>query len=188
MINVNNRYDLGDKVYVVTRHKHGEWFVPSNTFTIDLIKILTFGHLAPKPAVQISYKIPNPYSKIAMYPETRVFKDYESALWHCEVLNKYKLKELVIEEDGTIWKNEKRKQCIIRQHDFFSNPSDNCQMLYYKTNPFDEEFVWIYETEYGGKFIRGCHISKIITDKDEIMKTIFNRSLGRTEESANGNR
>ena len=42
--------------------------------------------------------------------------------------------------------------------------------------------------EYGGNFIRGCHISKIITDKDEIMKTILNRSLGRTEESVNGNK
>lgn len=106
MITVNNRFNLGDKVYVITRHKHGKWFVPSDTFTIDLIKILTFGHLAPKQATQISYKIPNPYSKIAMYPETRVFMDYECAMQHCRVLNEYNLDELVIREDGTIQTNE----------------------------------------------------------------------------------
>lgn len=94
MINVDNRYDLGDKVYIITRYKKGEWFVPNSIFTIDLIKVLTFGHLAPKPAIQISYKIPNPYSKIAMYPEARVFRDYENALKHCEMLNRYKLDEL----------------------------------------------------------------------------------------------
>ena len=87
MMNIDNKFNLGDQVYVVTKYRLGYWFVPASTFIIDLIKILTFGHLAPKPAVQISYKIPNPYSKIAMYDSSNVFSSYEDALRRCDELN-----------------------------------------------------------------------------------------------------
>lgn len=54
-----------------------------------------FGHLNPPPTTQIFYKILNDYSKKALYPETRVFQDYECATTHCNVLNEYNLDELI---------------------------------------------------------------------------------------------
>lgn len=85
---IENQFNLGEKVYVVTRQKGRNWFVPESTFTIILIEISTFGHLSSKPKVQIFYKVPNPYSKIALYPELRIFRNYDDAINTCDVLNK----------------------------------------------------------------------------------------------------
>lgn len=60
---------------------------------------------------------------------------------------------------------------------FFTNPLDNCKIFYYKESPMDKEMIWIYETKESKRFVRGCHISNIITDENEIMKTIQDRIL-----------
>lgn len=39
--------------------------------------------------------------------------------------------------------------------------------------------VWIYETKESKSFVRGRHISNIITDENEIMKAIWDRNLNR---------
>lgn len=106
MITINNRFDLGDKVFVITRDKNKKWFVPKSSYKIILICIQLFRHSS---TTQIFYKILNGYSKKALYPETRVFRDYECAATHCDVLNEYNLNELIIEEDGTIWTGRERK-------------------------------------------------------------------------------
>lgn len=129
---INNIFDLGDKVYVITRNKNKRWFVPKASYKIILINVQVFGHLNPPPMTQIFYKVPNEYSKKALYPETRVFRDYDCAATHCDVLNEYKLDELIIEEDGTIWTGREKKPCLLKQDDFFTNPLDNCEILYYK--------------------------------------------------------
>lgn len=177
MLTVNNVFDLGDRVFVITRSKSGKWFVPSSPHKIILIDIKKFGHMASVPTTQIFYKIPNEYSKKCLYPETRVFRDYECAVTHCDVLNEYNLNELVIEEDGTIWTGRERKPCLLKQNDFFTDPVDNCKILYYKESPIDKETVWIYDTKESKKFIYSCNISRIITDENEISKTIFDRRL-----------
>lgn len=82
---------------------------------------------------------------------------------------------------------ESGKPCLLRQDDFFTNPRNNCEILYYKESPMDKETVWIYETKESKNFVRGCHMSKIITDENEIMKTIWDRNLGR-KVVTNGNR
>lgn len=115
---INNNFDLGDKVFVITRDKNKRWFVPKASYRIILINIQVFGHLNPPPITQIFYKIPNEYSKKALYPEARVFRDYECAATHCDVLNEYNLDELVIEEDGTIWTGREKKPCLLKQDDF----------------------------------------------------------------------
>lgn len=184
---INNNFDLGDKVFVITRDKNKMWFVPKASYKIILINIQVFGHLNPPPKTQILYKVPNEYSKKALYPEARVFRDYECAATHCDVLNEYNLDELVIEEDGTIWTDREKKPCLLKQDDFFTNPVDNCKVLYYKESPMDKEMVWIYETKESKSFVRGCHISKIITDENEIMRAIWDRILQR-KDSANGNK
>lgn len=56
---------------------------------------------------------------------------------------------------------------------------DNCEILYYKESPMDKEMVWIYETKESKSFVRGRHISNIITDENEIMKAIWDRNLNR---------
>ncbi len=186
MITINSRFDLGDKVFVITRGKNKKWFVPKTPYKIILINVQLFGHLNPPLATLIFYKIPNEYSKKALYPEARVFRDYECAASHCDVLNEYNLNELIIEEDGTIWTGRERKPCLLRQDDFFTNLLDNCKILYYKESPMDKETVWIYETKESKSFVRGCHISKIITGENEIMKAIWTRNLKR-KGSTNGN-
>lgn len=175
MITVNNIHNLGDKVFVITRNKNKRWFVPKASYKIISINIQVFGHLNPPQITQIFYKVPNEYSKKALYPETRVFRDYECAATHCDVLNEYNLNELVIEEDGTIWTGREKKPCLLKQDDFFTSPLDNCKIFYYKESPMDKEMIWIYETKKSRKFVRGCHISNIITDENEIMKTIQDR-------------
>lgn len=182
---INNSFNLGDKVFVITREKNKRWFVPKASYKIILIDIQVFGLLPP--AIHIFYKVPNEYSKKALYPEVRIFRDYECAVTHCNVLNEYNLNELVIEEDGTIWTGREKKPCLLKQDNFITNPLDNCKILYYKENPMDKEMVWIYKTKESKRFVHGCHISNIITDENEIMKVIWDRNLKR-KDSDNGNR
>lgn len=127
MLNIDNKFNLGDKVYVVTKYRLGYWFVPNSTFTINLIKIITFGHLAPKPAVQISYKIPNPYSKIAMYDSSNVFSSYEDALRRCNELN--------MEVDKKI---EKDLVCV--SYEEFKNKSFELLKYYFQELFSDDDY------------------------------------------------
>lgn len=53
MITVNNRYNLGDKVFVITRDKNKKWFVLEAPDKMILINIQLFGHLNPPPTTQI---------------------------------------------------------------------------------------------------------------------------------------
>lgn len=60
---INNSFDLGDKVFVITRDKNKKWFVPKASYKIILINIQMFGHLNPPPMTQIFYKVPNEIAK-----------------------------------------------------------------------------------------------------------------------------